>query len=79
MMATFSFEVDKSEAPRLRAVLKALGVTKLKIKEDETKMTKEEFFDKLESARKQIKNGQSTTINSKEELETFFDSLWILR
>lgn len=74
-MTTFSFEVDESEATRLRAILKAFGVKKLKVKEDETKMTKEEFTAKIEEARKEIKEGRSTTIRSTEELRSFIDSL----
>ncbi|MBR5982689.1 MAG: prevent-host-death protein [Bacteroidales bacterium] len=46
-----------------------------KVKEDDTLMTKEEFFAKIEESRKQIERGEYTVINTKEELDNFFESL----
>ena len=57
-MATFSFETEQSEVSKIKAVLKALGVKKLKVETDETKMSKEEFFAKIDRSIAQAKNGE---------------------
>ncbi len=51
-MTTISFEIEPSEISRLSAILKAYGVKKLKIVEDNPEMTKEDFTKKIERARK---------------------------
>ena len=51
-MTTISFEIEQSEISRLSAILKAYGVKKLKIVEDDPEMTKEDFTKKIERARK---------------------------
>lgn len=51
-------------------MLKAFGVKKLKI-EDETKMSKTEFEDKL----KKSKSGKETLLHSKQDVSDFFNSL----
>lgn len=70
-MTTFSFEIEQSEVSKLKAVLKAFGVKKMRIKEDETEMSKEEFDVKLEKA----KSGPGTLLKSKEDIDSFFGSL----
>lgn len=70
-MTTFSFEVEQSEVSKLKAVLKAFGVKKMKIKDDETEMSKEEFEAKL----KRAKSSSGTVLKSKEDINAFFDSL----
>ena len=57
-MATISFETEESEVSKIKAVLKALGVKKLKVETDETEMTKEEFFEKLDKSVQQDKEGK---------------------
>lgn len=52
-MATFSFEIEQSEVAKLKAVLEALGVKKIKIQEDKTEMSKEEFYEKIDKSLKQ--------------------------
>jgi nanoRNase/pAp phosphatase (c-di-AMP/oligoRNAs hydrolase) len=51
-MTTISFEIEPSEISRLSAILKAYGVKKLKVVEDNSEMTKEDFAKKIERARK---------------------------
>ncbi|RZL30237.1 MAG: hypothetical protein EOO96_18545 [Pedobacter sp.] len=70
-MTTFSFEIEPSEVSKLKAVLKALGVKKIKIEEDKTEMSKQEFDEKLKKA----KSGSGTILKSKEDVNAFFDSL----
>ena len=69
-MATFSFETEQSEVSKIKAVLKALGVKKLKIETGETKMSKEEFFAKIDKSIQQAENGevQELTPELKKEL-----------
>lgn len=55
---------------------RSLGSFKITpLTEDDTLMSKEEFFRKLERARKEIKEGKGTTVRTKEELDAFLDSL----
>ena len=42
---------------------------------DDTLMTKDEFFAKIDRSLKQAQEGKITTVNSIEELNTFLDSL----
>lgn len=70
-MTTFSFEIEPSEVSKLKAVLKALGVKKIKIEEGKTEMSKQEFDEKLKKA----KSGSGTILKSKEDVNAFFDSL----
>lgn len=69
-MTTFSFEIQESEASKMKAVLKAFGVRKLKIKE-ENKLSKEDFENKLIKA----KAGSGTKLNTKQDVSNFFSSL----
>ncbi|NLJ01276.1 MAG: prevent-host-death protein [Bacteroidales bacterium] len=43
--------------------------------EDDTLMSKEEFFAKIDRALKEAEQGKVTRISSEEELASFFDSL----
>lgn len=45
------------------------------VEEDDTLMSKEEFFAKIERALEEAEQGKVTRITSKEELSAFFDSL----
>ncbi|TZF82796.1 prevent-host-death protein [Pedobacter sp. BS3] len=74
-MAVLSFEIEESEVSKIRTILKVLGAKKLKIKEDETKMTKEEFYAKIDRSIKQAAEGRVTTIRNKSELKSFLDNL----
>ena len=69
-MTVFSFEIDSSETEKIKAVLKAFGVKKLKI-HDETKMSKAEFEEKLTKS----KSGKGTLLHSKQDISDFFNSL----
>jgi hypothetical protein len=42
---------------------------------DDTLMSKEDFFAKLDRASKNIKEGKGTVLNNAEEINAFFDSL----
>ena len=42
---------------------------------DDTLMSKEDFFAKIDRARQEAKEGKGTVINTKEELNAYFDSL----
>lgn len=44
-------------------------------KEDDTLMTEEEFYVKIDRAKQQAKEGKGTLIKTKEELHSHFDSL----
>jgi antitoxin (DNA-binding transcriptional repressor) of toxin-antitoxin stability system len=45
------------------------------VTEDDTLMSKEDFFAKLEKSKREIKEGKGVVIRSKEELQAYFDSL----
>ncbi len=45
------------------------------VQEDDTLMSKEEFFAKIDKALEEAEQGKVTRIRSKEELSAFFDSL----
>ncbi len=55
----------------LSKFLKVLGVKKLKIKDDEAEMSKEEFKKKLDKA----KSGKGTVLRTDKEVSDFFDFL----
>ncbi len=55
---------------------RSLGSFKIvPVTEDDTLMTKEEFFSKIDKGIKEIKEGKGYKINSKEELDRFLESL----
>lgn len=62
-MTTFSFKIDSSESKKTKAILKALGVTELKIKEEEIPSKK--FAEKVERARKEYSEGKTVAVNTK--------------
>jgi antitoxin (DNA-binding transcriptional repressor) of toxin-antitoxin stability system len=45
------------------------------VKNDDTLMSREEFFDKIDRAAKGIREGKGTTVHSREELLEYLDSL----
>ena len=70
-MTTFSFEIDSSEVSKVKAILKALGAKKMKVKEDETKMSKEEFFAKIDKSIKQAEEGKIHRLTPELKKELF--------
>ena len=55
---------------------RSLGSFKITpLTEDDTLMSKEEFFMKLERARKEIKEGKGTVLKTKEEIDRFLETL----
>lgn len=62
-MTTFSFKIDSKESKKIKAILKALGVTDLKIQEDEVPSKK--FTEKLKRARKAYFEGDTIAVNTK--------------
>lgn len=58
----------------IKAFLKEMKV-RFETQKDDTKMSKEEFFQKIDEAKQQIKEGKSTVVRTKEELHSFLDSL----
>lgn len=62
-MTTFSFKIDSRESKKIKAILKALGVVELKIKEDET--PSKGFIEKVNRARKAYKEGDTVPVNTK--------------
>ena len=74
-MTTFSFEISSSETAKIRAVLKALGAKKIKVEQDDSSMSKEDFLKKMDCSLQDIKDGKGTLIKDKQELKQFFDSL----
>ena len=73
-MATYLGYVSSGQELILKTRDKGSFVIR-KVKEDDTLMSKEEFFAKIEEAERQIERGEYTVINSKEELDNFFNSL----
>ncbi|RRQ46482.1 hypothetical protein [Chryseobacterium sp. SC28] len=77
-MTTFTFEADKSEVEKIRTILKALGVKKLKIKEDPSESTekikysRKEFDEMLDESKK---SKSEKVLKSKDDVKTFFDSI----
>ncbi len=71
MKNNLSFEINQSEISRLINILIAYGVKRLKVEDDKIKFTKVEFKDKLEKA----KVGNRTSLRTKEDVDTFIDSL----
>ena len=59
-------------------ILQSRGLGSFKITpltKDDTLMTKEEFLRRVDEARRQIDEGKFTSIDSKKELDDFFESL----
>lgn len=55
---------------------RSLGSFKITpLTEDDTLMSKEEFFRKLERARKEIKEGKGTVLKTKEDIDRFLETL----
>lgn len=73
-MATYLSYISSGQELILKSRDKGSFVIR-KVKEDDTLMSKEEFFAKIEESEKQIKRGEYTVINTKEELDNFFNSL----
>ena len=77
-MTTFTFEADKSEVEKIRTILKALGVKKLKVKEDvsesaeKIKYSSKEFDKMLDESKK---SKSEKVLNSKDDVKNLFDSL----
>lgn len=77
-MTTFTFEADKSEVEKIRTILKALGVKKLKVKEDVSESAEKikyssKEFDKMLDESKKSKSDK--LLNSKDDVKNLFDSL----
>lgn len=70
-MTTFSFEVEQSEVSKLKAVLKAFGVKKMKIKNDEAEMSKEKFEEKIGKSLKQASEGKVHKLTPELKKELF--------
>ena len=77
-MTTFTFEADKSEVEKIRTILKALGVKKLKVQEDASessekiKYSHKEFDEMLDESKK---SKIEKVLNSKDDVKNLFDSL----
>ncbi len=77
-MTTFTFEADESEVDKIRTILKALGVKKLKVKEESSESTEKvkyslkEFDQILDESKK---NENSNVLKSKDDVKNLFDSL----
>lgn len=77
-MTTFTFEADKSEVEKIRTILKALGVKKLKVKEEpseakeKVKYSEKEFGEMLDESKK---SKSDKLLNSKDDVKNLFDSL----
>lgn len=61
---------NKKELKKIKTVLRAINVDF----EEEVKYS-QEFIKEIRESEEQIKNGQYTTLKSKEDLKKFFDSL----
>ena len=65
--------VDRGQGVILRARRGSYKITP--VTEDDTLMSKEELFRKIDKGIQDIKNGKGYTIKSREELERYLDSL----
>lgn len=55
---------------------RSLGSFKITpVTEDDSLMSKEEFFRKVDEARRQIEEGKYTAVKTREELDAFLESL----
>lgn len=63
-MTTFSFTIEESEVPKLKAVLKAFGAKNLKIQDDDTTYLSSTEANKkaLDKSIKQAENGQTVKV-----------------
>lgn len=63
-MTTFSFTIEESEVPKLKAVLKAFGAKNLKIQDDDTTYLSSTEANKkaLDKSIKQAENDQTVKI-----------------
>ena len=64
---------DEALLRRVSNYLKKIAAKKKE--QDETLMTKEEFFNKLELSRQQIQRGEGITFTNKEDMHNWLNSL----
>ncbi|NGM63146.1 hypothetical protein G5B30_14645 [Sphingobacterium sp. SGG-5] len=64
---------NKNQSSIIQAFLKEMKIH-FKIKDDETKMSQEEFFTQIDEAKQEVKEGKTTKV-TKEQLHSFLESL----
>lgn len=65
---------SKRQSSIIKAFLKEMKI-RFEVEKDDTEMTKEEFFAKIDRAKQEVKEGKVTRINTTEELHAFLKSL----
>ncbi len=65
---------SKKQSSVIKAFLKEMKV-RFEVEKDDTEMTKEEFFAKIDRAKQEVKEGKVTRINTTEELHAFLKNL----
>ncbi len=65
---------SKKQSAVIKAFLKEIKI-RFEVEKDDTEMTKEEFFAKIDRAKQEVKEGKVTRINTTEELHAFLKSL----
>lgn len=68
-MTTLTFEIEASEVKKIKAVLKALGVRKLKIESEP------EVSARFEEKLRKSKAGGGTELVTKQDVSNFFSSI----
>ncbi len=68
------FPESKKQSSVIKAFLKEMKV-RFEVEKDDTEMTKEEFFAKIDRAKQEVKEGKVTRINTTEELHAFLKNL----
>ena len=58
------------QSSMVKTFLKEMKV-RFKVKEDDTNMTKEEFFKKIDEAKQEVRDGKTTLLTSELEKELF--------
>ncbi len=65
---------SKKQSSVIKAFLKEMKI-RFEVEKDDTEMTKEEFFAKIDRAKQEVKEGKVTRINTTEELHAFLKNL----
>ncbi|RKD16260.1 hypothetical protein BCY91_05150 [Pelobium manganitolerans] len=66
---------NESQLSAIKNFLKEMKVSFKTEKKDDTLLTEEEFYDKIDASIKEAKEGKVKVVNTKEELNTFLKSL----
>ncbi|MBS1737210.1 MAG: hypothetical protein JSS98_11490 [Bacteroidetes bacterium] len=66
---------NEKQKSLLKSLLEEMKIRFKISKADDTLMTEEEFYAKIDSAKQQAKEGKGTRVGTKEDLHTYLNSL----